>query len=122
MTIDLLPSKTREASEIIAIRTNKEESLLAVISGKNLCMSEQFANQLFLFRRVMNTIPTEPDQFVFDRKFVLKDMEGFERFSMQFYFKISQTDQDLTTLIFAKKDKIFEFNYSTGELRDVCVY
>jgi len=58
MTIDLLPSKTREPSEIIAIRTNNEETLLAVISGKNLCMSEQFANQLFLFRRIMNVDPT----------------------------------------------------------------
>ena len=70
----------------------------------------------------MNVDPVEPDLFVFDRKFVLKDMDGFERFSMQFYFKISKTDQDLTTLIFAKKDKIFEFNYETVEIRDVCVY
>ena len=30
----------------------------------------------------MNVDPVEPDLFVFDRKFVLKDMDGFERFSM----------------------------------------
>ena len=54
ITINLLPSTTREPSEVISIRTNKDENMLAVISGKNLCMSEQFANQLFIYRRVMN--------------------------------------------------------------------
>ena len=49
-------------------------------------------------------------------------MDAFEKFSMQFYFKVSQTDQDLTSLIFANKNKIFEFNYETQEIRDVIVY
>ena len=70
----------------------------------------------------MSVDPLEPDLFVFDRKFWFKDMDAFEKFSMQFYFKVSQTDQDLTSLIFANKNKIFEFNYETQEIRDVIVY
>ena len=51
ITIPLIPSTTREPAEIISLQTNKDENVLAVISGKNLCMNEQFANQLFIYRR-----------------------------------------------------------------------
>ena len=114
ITIPLIPSKTREAAEIIGMQKSKNEEVLAIISGKNLVMAEQFANQLFIYRRVKGG-SGEVDTFQFDQKYVLKDMAGFEKFSMQFHFKNESSNGiDQTTLIFAKQDKVFEFNYGNG--------
>jgi len=42
---------------------------------------------------------------------------------MQFHFKVAEKNgSDPQTLIFARQDKIFEFNYNTGDMRDLCVF
>ena len=41
----------REPNEIIYMQISSNENLLGVITGKNLIMKEQKANQLFLFKR-----------------------------------------------------------------------
>ena len=48
--IPLLESTTREINEVIAIQVSGDETCVAIISGKNLLASEQFANQLFIYQ------------------------------------------------------------------------
>jgi hypothetical protein len=62
ITIPLIKSQTREAAEIIGMQKSKDEQVLAVISGKNLVMAEQFANQLFIYKRMKGT-GGDPDTF-----------------------------------------------------------
>jgi len=65
----------------------------------------------------------EMDKFTLVKRHQIKDIEGFDTFSMQFHFKhIASSAVDPQTLIFAKQDKIFEFNYDTGHMRDICVF
>jgi len=85
-------------------------------------MSEQFVNQLFIYVRVRSLDGNEADTFILEHRHILKDMRGFEKFSMQFHFKLPINGADQSSLIFAKKEKIFEFNYHTAEVRDVYVY
>jgi len=48
---------------------------------------------------------------------VIREIEGFRGFSMQFLFKNPDKDgKDSNTLIFAKKECVFEFNYMTAVL------
>lgn len=44
ITIPLLECSTREPNEIISMQISKCENILAVISGKNLIMNEQYPN------------------------------------------------------------------------------
>lgn len=53
----------REPNEIISMQISSNENLLGVITGKNLIMKEQKANQLFLFKRQKNADPTKMDKF-----------------------------------------------------------
>lgn len=53
----------REPNEIISMQISSNENLLGVITGKNLIMKEQKANQLFLFKRLKNADPTKMDKF-----------------------------------------------------------
>lgn len=86
-------------------------------------MGEQFANQLFVYRRVRNVNDHKTDTFQLEKRHVLRDMIGFEKFSMQFYFKLPHSNgHDASTLIFAKREHIFEFNYETGERTDICTF
>ena len=56
------------------------------------------------------------------KRVVIKDIPGFDHMSMQFKFKQNKQSNNtntLTTLIFAKRDKIFEFNYETEVVKDI---
>ena len=59
--------------------------------------------------------------FVLFKRHIIKGDDDFNHFSMQFYFK-SNSDSTHTCITFAKKDKIFDFNYMTAELHDICVF
>ena len=78
-------------------------------------MSEQFVNQLFIYNRNRSLDANETDTWTLEHRHILKDMIGFEKFSMQFHFKLWINGADQSSLIFAKKEKIFEFNYNSGE-------
>ena len=44
------------------------------------------------------------------KKWPVKTISGFDEFAMDFHFAPNDT------LIFARKDRIFKFNYETGQI------
>ena len=113
--VPLFESTSREPNEIISIQTCENESYLAVISGKNLIKDEQFPNQLFVFKIEKDR---EAGSIAFDliNRVILKDIEIFSFVSMDFFFKIKEGQLEKDTIIFAKKDQIFELNFITQKV------
>lgn len=111
--IPLLDSVTREPNQIISVRINKKEDYLAVMSGKNLIMNEQFPNQLFIFRKNKSTNTDEPETFSLVKRILIKDRPDFKKISMQFSFKRTRNGGDPTKLIFARQDAMIELNLET---------
>ena len=70
----------------------------------------------------MPTGNDDMDNFIMDKRIILHEIPGFENFSMQFHFSVSKKDNRNKKLIFAKQDKIFEFDYETELLKDVCIF
>jgi len=85
--IPLFKSETREKNEIISMQLSNDENYIAVISGKNLVMDEQKANQLFIFKRTKNKNKNEDDVFILLKRVVIKDNPQLNKISMQFHFK-----------------------------------
>ena len=72
--IPLMKSQTREPSEIISMVASSDENYIAVISGKNLVKNEQFPNQLFVFKKIINlNVASERDRFELIKRVVIKD-------------------------------------------------
>ena len=69
--IPLLESTEREPNEIISMEISNDEEFLAIISGKNLVMNEQFTNQLFIYRKTKNQYDGN-DRFVLEKRVVIK--------------------------------------------------
>ena len=53
--------------------------------------------------------------FVLTKKINLKDMEIFEKVAMDFFFTENSPDEPYNTLMFAKKDCIFNLNFETEQ-------
>ena len=65
------------------------------------------------------------DTFELANRHELRAIEGidFTYTSMQFHFRNKKPNgYDPSTLIFAKKDKIYELNYETCEVKDICIF
>jgi len=58
------------------------------------------------------------DFFDLEHRILIKEIEGFSKFAMQFKYKRGERD----VLIFATQEKIFEFNYVTKTIKDVVVF
>lgn len=66
LPIALLKTETREPNQIISIRKSQDDNYVACISGKNLIMKQQKANQLFVFKREKKEmIENEAEQYEF---------------------------------------------------------
>jgi hypothetical protein len=83
--IKLLPTETREPNQIISMVKSNCETLLAVISGKNLIMKQQKVNQLFVFKKKVSK--TSEVEFELFKRIVVKDIPIFTKVCMQYYFE-----------------------------------
>ena len=86
------------------------ENFLAVISGKNLIMKEQKANQLFVFKR------HEGHNFNLHKRIVVKEIPIMNKVCMQFYFERTDKGKEPNSLIFVKQDRIIKLNFDTDEI------
>ena len=119
LQIPLLQSETRERNEIISMQLSEDENYIAVISGKNLIMNEQKPNQLFIFQRIRNQNTDDHDIFKLLKRIIIKDIPEFNKISMQFCFKNTKNGREVTTLIFAKQERLMEINFLTEKITDV---
>ena len=63
------------------------------------------------------------DKFELVTRHVIKDIKGFPGISMQFLFKNpDKFGNDSNTLIFVKKEKMFEFDYMSGTVKDIYTF
>ena len=122
--VPLIKSETREPSEIIGLQKSHDENTIAVISGKNLQKSEQFINQLFIFTRNTNPVDPSSDTFTLAHRHVLKDITeiNVEFTAMNFHFKLPENGTDPHTIIFARKDRLYELDYHTSKVTDKVIF
>jgi hypothetical protein len=105
------------------MQVSQKEDYLAVISGKNLVINQQKANQLFVFRRIVNISTTnEPDTWSLIQRIVIKDLPEFDKICMQYHFKIAKGGKDPTHLIFARQEKIFTLDFNTEAVHTLCEF
>ena len=81
----MLPTETREPNEVIAIQKCQNEEYIAIISGKNLILSEQKPNQLFIYKRERKG-NGQRDEFVKAHWVMVKDIDIFQQVCMNFHF------------------------------------
>jgi hypothetical protein len=93
-----------------------------VISGKNLIMSEQKANQLFIFKREKDFNTGGRDKFVLIKRIIIRENPFFSKICMQFHFKKAKYDLTPNTIIFTKATQIFELNFETEEIKTICEF
>jgi hypothetical protein len=115
--IKLLPTVTREPNEVIGMQKSPDETMVAIISGKNLVMNEQKQNQLFIMKvqKTKNEGKDKSDYFTLHKRVLVKDMEYFYNVSMKFFFKNKKKGEPYTSILFAKMEEIFELNFETEE-------
>jgi hypothetical protein len=68
LPISLLETETREPNQVIAIEKNKEEDLVALLSGKRLIKDALKVNQLFVFKSERKA------KFEMVKRVVIKDL------------------------------------------------
>ena len=91
-----MKTETREPNQVLSLQKSECENFLAVISGKNLIMREQKANQLFIFIRQEGT------DYKLYKRIVVKEIPVFTKVCMQFYFEHTHGDEPPSSLIFVK--------------------
>jgi len=89
---------------------SQDEEMLAVISGKNLVMNEQYPNQLFIFKR-NHRDEDETDTFSLKHRIIVKEKPEFAKISMRFSFKLPKIGQLPNAVIFAKQDSMMEVRF-----------
>ena len=94
------------------MQKSQDDNCLAIISGKNLVMSEQKQNQLFIFKRERTDDFDGYDNFALHKRIVIKDIPYFNKVSMKYYFKNTKKSFP-EEIIFAKQEEIFIFNFET---------
>jgi hypothetical protein len=119
----LLKTETREINEVIGLQKSKCENLLAVVSGKNLIMTEQKQNQLFIYKRQTYIVAgVDNELFTLHKRIILKDIPVFDKVCMQFMFKNAREGRIPSTLIFTKKTQIFELNFDKETIKVIYQY
>ena len=78
-------------------------------------MNEQKANQIFIFIREQVSW-SKTDRYFFLTRVVIKDMKEFENICMVYHFKKTNS-LFRDTLIFARKERIFSFNFITKQVQ-----
>ena len=68
---------------------------------------------MFVFKKIDNS------NYELHKRIVVKDIPVFNKVCMQYHFKNPLADEDYTTLIFAKKDIIFELNFITEATKEI---
>lgn len=121
--IQLQPSNSREANEIIAIRTCQNEEYLAVICGKRLIRRAFAIDELFIYKRrrdaAQNLVTEEGlGPFELAHHLILKDQKIFEQVCMIFHFQKSE-GRDKHSILFAKIDQVFSLNFVTEEIQTI---
>ena len=66
-----------------------------------------------------NEDPESSEKYVLFKRIVVKDMPIFDKVCMQYLFKTPLQDEEVSTLIFAKKEIIFELNFLTEETKQI---
>ena len=56
------------------------------------------------------------------KRIIIKDKPGFDKLSMQYYFKRTKNGKELNSLIFAKQDKLITLNFETEVVTDLYIY
>ena len=115
--IKLLDSTTREPNEIVSIQKCQNEEYFAVISGKKLANTTTVLNQLFVYKR--DRIGDKVFEFYKNVKLIGNPL--FDLACVRFMFK-DAPGLERDTLLFAKMDKIFEFNFNKGTDRTVYAF
>lgn len=84
-------------------------------------MNEQFINQLFIYTRKAADDPDHIDYFECTYRHILRDIDGLkvDFTCMNFHFKDWGDQGDTKSLLFAKREKIYELNYETAKVRDL---
>ena len=118
--VQLLAAEGREAPQMIGIEKSKDENWLAIITGRNLVKGAQAQNQLFVFKRNPGKKAGDKDLFEEYKWIKIRDIPEFDKVVMEFFFKNSE-DPTLppTSILFAKKENIFELNIETSAVTPV---
>ena len=76
---------------------------------------------MFIFKRTTNS---EDGIFRYKlyKRIRLVEIPGFEKVCMTFYFKNTEGGKEPDTLIFARKEKIIEFNFENLSITDKCSF
>ena len=120
LPIKLLPTETREPNEVIGIQISKCEQFVAVVTGKNLVKNEQKQNQVQIMKRRPSESGDESeDTFELYKRIIVKDIPLFIKVVMQYYFKNAVGGGPPDSLIFAKKDIVFELNFETEAITTI---
>lgn len=90
---------------------------MGVISGKNLIKSEQKINQLFIFKMNLET-----EKYELHKRCVLKENPAFSQVCMQFFFVNNDETVERDSIIFARINQIFSFNFQTETVSSVFIY
>lgn len=98
---------------------SKCENLVAIISGKNLVKNEQKQNQLFIFKRVRAKNEFSYDKWEQTHRIVVKDIPFFNKVCMQFHFKDVKEGSIPDSILFVKKEEIFELNFNTEKFTTI---
>ena len=59
--------------------------------------------------------PDDTEMFYLHKRIVVKDLPIFEKVCMQYMFKIPLPGETYSSLIFSRKELIFELNFETEE-------
>lgn len=121
--ITLLPTKSREPNEILGMQKTPDESMIAIITGKNLVMNCQKQNQLIIMKIKKTTREDKTSCFQEYKRVILKDIQYFKDVSMKYFFKNKPHEfSNYDTILFAKKEEIFEFNFETEQFKIIYRY
>lgn len=72
---------------------------------------------MFIFKRVKAKNDRSYDTFEQTNRIVVKEIPFFDKVCMQYYFKDPAPGKDPTTLLFVKREEIFEMNFVTGDIK-----
>ena len=62
------------------------------------------------------------DIFKLLKRIIIKDIPEFNKISMQFCFKNTKNGREVTSLIFAKQERLMEINFLTEKITDVVIF
>ena len=74
---------------------------------------------MFIFKREVNFNTDEPDRFVLVKRVIVRERPEFNKISMEYHFKVSKSEKDPNTIIFAKREEIMELNWETEKVEVV---